>query len=85
MAQEISYEMFTKAGNLKIAKLIKKVESVTSNREEAVAVLNAELKKIQNFKSYAEAGDTAVREAIAYALDTHFDNQGWGSLSVLEF
>jgi hypothetical protein len=62
--------MFTSAGNSSIRKkaetLIKKLEKAETKKQKQNALLAflRSYRRMQNTKSYREAGDTAVREAI---------------------
>lgn len=80
-----AYEMFTKKGDAAVGSMLAGVAplAATKPRSEVVKALNEGMAKVA--KKFPEVNDTAVREAIAYALDPAFDKSGLKPLSIFEF
>ena len=66
----MNYAMFTKAGNARVATIVKRAKAKDWNWERTYAALE----KLSENKKYGEATDTAVREVVydACGFDTDF-------------
>ena len=58
------YQMFTDAGNAAVDEIVRKVLKQERDRNTAYGWIYAELEKLETVEVFAEATDTAVREAV---------------------
>jgi hypothetical protein len=62
------YQMFTDAGNAAVAAIVEDAVDRYTNPTDAWERCCTELEKLQTVEAFAEADDTAVREAVYEAL-----------------
>ena len=62
------FAMFTAAGNAAVAAIVEDAVDRYEVREDAWERCYTELEKLQRVSVFAEADDTAVREAVYFAL-----------------
>lgn len=79
------YEMFTDSGNEAIHLLVEDIRDLCSRNLTRAAVVKILTDNIVVIHvKHPEVRDTAVREAICYALDDAFDKAGFSRLNHLE-
>ena len=66
------FAMFTDAGNAAVAAIVEDAVDRYEVREDAWERCYTELENLQTVKAFAEADDTAVREAVWAALDAAY-------------
>jgi hypothetical protein len=66
------FAMFTAAGNAAVAAIVEDAVDRYEVREDAWERCYTELENLQTVKAFAEADDTAVREAVWAALDAAY-------------
>ena len=66
------YQMFTDAGNAAVAAIVEDAVDRYTNPTDAWERCYTELEKLQAVEAFAEATDTAVREAVWLAVEAAY-------------